>query len=176
MNSQEAYFLRQSNYIESEFSEEAFEDSVKAWDFIMEHVILDTNKILDIHRILLKRINPRIAGKLRDCDVWIGGEKKKFISKSILGERLDEVCEKINATIISSISGGVKELNDKAKDLHIEFEDIHPFEDGNGRTGRIIMNWHRKKIGLPILAIKADMEAGGGEQLDYYKWFQKKSK
>jgi Fic family protein len=49
---------------------------------------------------------------------------------------------------------------------HVKFEKIHPFEDGNGRIGRILLNWQRVKAGLPILTIyEKDKHA-------YYKWFE----
>jgi len=40
--------------------------------------------------------------------------------------------------------------------LHVEFETLHPFIDGNGRTGRLIWAWHMQKLkldpfGLPFL-------------------------
>lgn len=52
------------------------------------------------------------------------------------------------------------------KNHHVEYEIIHPFVDGNGRTGRMFMNWERLKGGLPILVIHE-----GEEQQEYYKWF-----
>ena len=55
------------------------------------------------------------------------------------------------------------------KDWHIQFEHIHPFEDGNGRVGRILMNLQLLNEGLPILVIHQ-----GEEQKRYYKWFKNK--
>ena len=49
---------------------------------------------------------------------------------------------------------------------HIDFETIHPFEDGNGRTGRMLMSWQRKKAGLEPLLIRAS------ERWEYYQWFK----
>ena len=36
---------------------------------------------------------------------------------------------------------------------HIEFERIHPFEDGNGRTGRLLINYEFLKNNLPPVVI-----------------------
>ena len=49
---------------------------------------------------------------------------------------------------------------------HVEFEEIHPFVDGNGRTGRILMNLYRIYMGFPILIIHT-----GKEQKEYYSWW-----
>lgn len=38
--------------------------------------------------------------------------------------------------------------------LHAKFENIHPFRDGNGRVGRLIMNYILLKKGYPLLDIK----------------------
>ena len=44
-------------------------------------------------------------------------------------------------------------------DTHIQFERIHPFSDGNGRTGRIVMNYSLLQYGFPPLIIEKETKA-----------------
>ena len=160
MNTEEQ-FLYESNLIENETSDEAFEDAKMAWNYAVANKRkINVQMILQIHRLLMKRLDPRIAGHLRMCDVWIGGNKKGFLTTGILEEQLELVCQEINAKKENPSESWCKEV-------HVMFEDIHPFEDGNGRVGRILYNFHRLKLGLGIDVIWDD------EKQDYYKWFKK---
>ena len=44
-------------------------------------------------------------------------------------------------------------------DTHIQFERIHPFSDGNGRTGRMVMNYSLLQHGFPPLIIEKESKA-----------------
>ena len=146
-------FLRESNYIENERSHKAHEDAYKAWRFLENFDELTVSRILEVHNVLMKRLNPRIAGRIRNCDVRVG--YKVCPSYLQVGELLDKWLERHSKA----------KTEEEIRLAHVVFEGVHPFEDSNGRTGRIIMNWQRVKNGLPLLVIKES------EKQDYYKWF-----
>ncbi len=150
-------FLKHSNYIEAEYSKEALEDAKKAWEYaylMKDHISL--SYILGIHYILMKRLRPYIAGKVRNCDVRVGGKIKLFINQECLHHDLNRW----------KIENWTKKHPENIKESHIWFEGIHPFKDGNGRVGRILYNIQRINAGLDIHIIHE-----GKEQMEYYKWF-----
>lgn len=159
--------LKQSNLIEREPSPEALEDAITAWDWAWKNRdSISVDYILTIHRKLCQRIAPKIAGKIRDCDVYIGGRRKWFLSEALIKEDLQEIVRLMNSL---KYEKGKEEQY--AKHTHVMFEYIHPFIDGNGRTGRILYNIHRLKLGMPLHVIKADYPAPFGDQIAYYQWF-----
>lgn len=162
-------FLRQSNLIENEPSEEAYQDAQKAWDYAWKHRHqIDEYYIFDIHRLLLERLNPRIAGRFRGCDIWIGGKKKKYISVYTLKEQLSSWLKVFaDVGMVHNPPRPPESYEDAIREAHVQFEGVHPFEDGNGRTGRILYNIQRLKAGLPLHIIHV-----GEEQMEYYKWFE----
>ena len=52
-----------------------------------------------------------------------------------------------------------KEKLERILDAHNQFERIHPFSDGNGRTGRVIMNYSLLQEGFPPLIIEKETKA-----------------
>ncbi len=69
-------------------------------------------------------------------------------------EKLAEILNRKALTASEAFSNSV--------DFHLEFVDKHPFEDGNGRTARALMNWYLLKHGIPPVLITAD------EKRDYF--------
>ena len=147
-------FIKESNAIENVRGQEAFDDSLSAWEYATNGE-LSLAFICQIHQKIMNRLNPKIAGRLRTNAVYIAGECKDQNITTIIMQVQNWINKHRDATSENDI-----------KNAHIEFEHIHPFADGNGRTGRILLNLQRVKAGLPILIIHE-----GEEQQEYYQWF-----
>lgn len=158
--------LYQSNLIEREPSNEALIDALAAWDYLTKrHNPITLKTVLGVHQRLQRRLRPDIAGKWRDCDVWIGGEHKPFISTALIEGSVKSWIKLSNPVGMAKWS---PERQEKASiESHITFEGLHPFEDGNGRVGRIFYNYLRLQLGLPIHIIEFE------DRWEYYDWFKK---
>ena len=95
--------------------------------------------IRDIHRTLLRFTEDRdIAGVLRETQSWIGGNDYHPIGApyvapppELVPELMDDLCRFMARTDIAAVA--------QAAIAHAQFENIHPFSDGNGRTGRALI-------------------------------------
>jgi Fic family protein len=155
----ELEFLEQSNLIEGVMG--LTDEAVEAWEYAKAVDIRHSGHVLHIHNLLMQKLNPRIAGRLRDCNVRVG----TYVAPdyTLVSGLLDELLQAQPLSVSAD-----KSINERdIKMWHVEFERIHPFADGNGRTGRIIMNCQRLKVGLPIQVIRESDVAA------YYAWFRK---
>ena len=160
-------FLLQSNAIEGIHNDDSYRQAKTAWDFLMTVDHITPIVVMKTHGILLAHprfssdqdLDKKYVGNYRDYPIWVGGRMGMYHT-DIPGAVI-AWCEEMNV----STEDGIKDQLSQA--LHVQYEKIHPFGDGNGRTGRMFMNWWRLKNGLPLLTIHA-----GEEQMEYYKWFK----
>ena len=95
---------------------------------------LDLEMILLLHKMLLSNIRDDIAGRFRNLDEWVKVGNHIAIDPKNIKEGLG------NMLIDYQINNDENIIKRIAK-LHLTFEQIHPFVDGNGRIGRILNNY-----------------------------------
>jgi len=108
-----------------------------------------------INKMLLEGVNGD-GGKLRNGDIIIAGAKISPPGGLDIEEWL-----KVHKEYVMSYQDRMSDrtfLQDISAQ-HILFESIHPFADGNGRTGRIILNYLLISRGLPPIILKGDETA-----------------
>lgn len=137
------YMLKESNAIEGVYGRLALINAHRAWKFLIKHNDVTPQIIKDTHKILMRGqpMEKKYFGEWRDVPVYIGGEKKSQ-PPLVINNQIKHWCWRTNTI----------NRNFDAVSLHISFENIHPFIDGNGRIGRILLNWHQvKKNKAPLI-------------------------
>lgn len=149
------WHIIQSNLIEGVTDPKEVAQSMIAWNYLATKEELTFSTIMQTHNLIMTNLMPaRLGGRgsLRIYNVTVGGR---------LCPHWHNVPENLDVWIVQMKNW--KHLDPKT--MHILFEYIHPFADGNGRTGRLLMWWHEIKLGLDPTLIKYV------EREDYYSWF-----
>jgi len=121
--------------------------------------LLTIKLILSSHKTLLSNIDDTIAGRFRRGKEWVRvgnhlGANPRFVH-TLMQELVDNYKQhKINYFL------------DAVAHFHAEFETIHPFVDGNGRIGRVLINQQLMNAGFPPIIIQ-----NKSKQTEYYPLF-----
>jgi Fic family protein len=108
---------------------------------------LDLDRIRLLHRMLLSNIDELIAGRFRAAGEYV--RVGKHIASA--PEHLEALLSDMLTTFESSVSTRPSE---RVARLHLEFERIHPFNDGNGRIGRVLINHALYRLGFPPVIVR----------------------
>lgn len=120
---------------------------------------LSRETILLLHQMLISTIDDNIAGRFR--------KKGEYVRVGThIAPAPEHVERLIESALIEYSSNYTVYFLDKIAKLHLEFETIHPFNDGNGRIGRVIINYQLLRLGFPPVIIRDK------EKKDYYKAFE----
>lgn len=105
---------------------------------------LSLDSLLSMHRALLESSAPDDAGALRREPVWIGGSELSPAGALFVPPRHERVPEALEDLFAFTRRTDLPPLT-KTAIAHAHFETIHPFVDGNGRTGRalihVLLSW-----------------------------------
>jgi Fic family protein len=100
---------------------------------------LDADAILAMHRALLEASEPAIAGRWREEQVWVGGSTLGPHGASFVPPHQSRIVSAIEDLVTFMRRSDISVLVHAAI-AHAQFETIHPFPDGNGRTGRALLH------------------------------------
>jgi Fic family protein len=108
---------------------------------------LDAAAILAMHRALLENVEPQIAGKWREQQVWVGGSSVGPHQADYVPPHQRHVPTLMDDLVTFAGRHDLPPLA-LAAVTHAQFETIHPFPDGNGRTGRALIHSILRSRGL----------------------------
>ena len=120
---------------------------------------LSNDLILLFHQMLMGGIDDGIAGRFR--------RRGEYVRVGAHIAPAPEQVERMMGNILVEYSSDLDSyFLDKIARFHLDFEVIHPFCDGNGRIGRVLINFQLLKLGLPRVIIR------DSEKKTYYRAFR----
>lgn len=108
---------------------------------------LDKELILLLHQMLIGGINDEIAGRFRQSGEYVR-------VGTHIAPPPEQVEKMIDALLFDFENDHTSYSLDKIANFHLGFETIHPFCDGNGRIGRVLMNYQLLQAGFPRIIIR----------------------
>ena len=132
----------------------------EAFDFVSElvkdNVPISESIIKQIHYLVLAD-KKEDRGVYRRIPVRIMGAQHEPVQPYLIEPKMEQ--------LLYDFAASTEHIVTKMARFHIEFEGIHPFIDGNGRTGRLLVNLELMKAGYPPIDIKFT------DRLAYYNAF-----
>lgn len=114
-------------------------------DLVKEQVPLSESVIKQIHYLVLADKKDD-RGVYRRVPVRIMGAKHEPVQPYLIQPQIEQ--------LLGNYRNSAEHILPRLARFHIEFEGIHPFIDGNGRTGRLLVNLELMKAGYPPIDIK----------------------
>lgn len=138
-------------------------------DLAREETAIGEWEIKQIHSLILRKISPEEAGRYRQLDVKAAGTEYVYPPHYAVPELMAEFVGWLGTeTVLHPV--------EFATEAHLRFVSIHPFRDGNGRAGRLLMNLLLLRAGFPIVVISNELQLAyiealvvaqqGGQELD----------
>ena len=132
----------------------------EAFEFVCEL----TKKNIQLSESIIKQVHYLVLadkkddrGVYRRVPVRIMGAKHETVQPYLIQPAIEQ--------LIDAYNWSTEHIVTKLARFHLEFESIHPFIDGNGRTGRLLVNFELMKAGYPPIDIKFT------DRVAYYRAF-----
>ncbi len=119
---------------------------------------VEKSTILFLHHMLIGGIDDTIAGRFRSAGEYVR-----------IGTHIAPAPEMVEPRMNNMLLDYVSDIHtypiDKIAKFHLDFETIHPFNDGNGRIGRVLINYQLQRLGFPSIIVRDK------EKQEYYTTF-----
>lgn len=127
---------------------------------------LEVAGILEIHRTLINRDGVTFGGALRSEQVWVGGPPFSPHGALYVPPRYERVAAHLDDLVSFAARDDIPPIT-KAAIFHAQLETIHPFIDGNGRTGRALLHKILRDEGV-LSRVTLPLSAGLLHDIDAY--------
>ncbi|MDO4437319.1 MAG: Fic family protein [Coriobacteriaceae bacterium] len=131
---------------------------------INDDVTIDS--IREVHRVLMVQGGESFGGELRSEQVWVGGSAYSPHGALYVPPAWERVEECLDDMIKFAARDDIDPVVQAAV-MHAQFESIHPFIDGNGRTGRALLHKMLRKSGI-LFQTSLPVSAGLLHNIDAY--------
>lgn len=145
----------------------------------LDKLPLSERLIKEVHKILLKdvRSNTGILGEFRDGQVFIGKDGTTIETASFVPPKATDI-PKYFKELENYMHYDEKDPLIQLAIVHAQFEIIHPFWDGNGRVGRILMPlflYYKKVLSTPMFYLSEYFELNRDEYYSKLKGISQKN-
>ena len=146
---------------------------ITATDFAigrLEELPLCMRLLKETHSVLIKGVrgSDKTPGEFRTSQNWIGGQGSSLKNARYIPPNTDDMKEALNQLEQFMNSNDRLDPLIQAALIHYQFETIHPFLDGNGRIGRLLITlflMQKRIISKPILYISCFLKMN---RIEYY--------
>jgi Fic family protein len=122
-------------------------EAIRLLEKIVKKAAVQEKDVLELHAVILDKIDPQNAGFYRHEQVYITGTKHVPPGWKAVPEKMRLVLKELN-----SREKGCKAVESAVR-LHHQLAWIHPFVDGNGRLARLLTNLRLMRAGFPPLVL-----------------------
>ena len=136
----------------------------------LEHLPLCMRLLKETHAVLIRGVrgSDKTPGEFRTSQNWIGGQGSTLKNARYIPPSVDDMKTALSQLEQFMNSADTLDPLIQAALIHYQFETIHPFLDGNGRIGRLLITlflMQKKIISKPILYISCFLKMN---RVEYY--------